>query len=70
MSGTVLPLLVPAPHWVPFFIQGSHPDSLGRQIPLQIKLFIGTWWDLLLVVQGGCTPVTKEVITHHLSNSG
>jgi hypothetical protein len=44
--------LVPAPHWVPLCIWGLHPNSLGGQIPLQIKLSIGTWWDLLPAVWG------------------
>jgi hypothetical protein len=59
--------LVPVPHWVPLCIQGPHPKV--RWIPLCIKLSTGPWWDLLPVIRG-CTPVTKEVITHHLHNPG
>jgi hypothetical protein len=52
MSGAPLPLLAPAPHCVPLCIRGPHPDSPGGWIPLWIKLSIGTWWDLLLAIQG------------------
>jgi hypothetical protein len=51
MSGAPLPLLVPVPHWVLLCIRGPQPDSPAGWIFLQIKLSIGTWWDLL-VVQG------------------
>jgi hypothetical protein len=48
----VLQKLVPVPHWVLLCIWGPHPNSPGGWIPLWIKLSIGTWWDLLQVVQG------------------
>jgi hypothetical protein len=44
--------LVSAPQQVPLCIWGLHPDSPGGQIPLWIKLSVGIWWDLLLVVWG------------------
>jgi hypothetical protein len=51
-SSAHLPLMVPAPHWVPLYIWGPHPDLTGGWIPLQIKLSVGTWCNLLLVVWG------------------
>jgi hypothetical protein len=32
--------------------RGPHPNLAGGWIPFQIKLFIGAWWDLLLMVRG------------------
>jgi hypothetical protein len=52
MSSASLPLLVPVPHQVSLCIGGPRPDLLGGWIPLQIKLSVGSWWDLLLVVWG------------------
>jgi hypothetical protein len=52
MSDVPFPSLVPVPHWVPLCIQGPHPNSPGGQIPLWIKLSIGTCWDLLPAVWG------------------
>jgi hypothetical protein len=51
-SGASLLSLVSAPQQVPLCIWGLHPDSPGGQIPLWIKLSVGIWWDLLLVVWG------------------
>jgi hypothetical protein len=42
--------LVPAPHRVPCASEAFTPDSLGGWIPLQIKLSLDTWSDLLPVV--------------------
>jgi hypothetical protein len=66
ISGAPLSSLVPASHRVPLCIRDPYPDSSGGWILLWIILSIGTWWDLLPVV-GGHNPVTREVITHHVS---
>jgi hypothetical protein len=51
-SGASLPSLVPETHWVPLCIWGLHLDLPGGWVPLWIKLSVGAWWDLFLVVQG------------------
>jgi hypothetical protein len=52
MSSAPFPFLVPTPHQVLLCIRGPHPNLPGEWIPLWIKLSIGTWWDLFLVVWG------------------
>jgi hypothetical protein len=52
MSSAPLRWLVPAPHRAPLSIRGPRPDLQEDESLLQIKLSVGAWWDLLLVVQG------------------
>jgi hypothetical protein len=67
----------PSPHWF-LYLTGFRcaskaltPTCQEDESPSASSLSFGSWWDLLLAVQGvGDAPVTREVVTHHLCNSG
>jgi hypothetical protein len=61
MSGAPLPLLVPVPYWVLLCIWGPHPTHWEEESPSGSSCpLVGSSPKGL----GGCTPVTREVITH------
>jgi hypothetical protein len=66
MNGAPLPSVVLVPHQVPVCIQGPDPTHQEDEYPSRsscplVPGGISSWQS------GGCTPVTREVINHHVS---
>jgi hypothetical protein len=61
-----VPKLVPAPQWVPLCIRGPRPNLLGGWIPPSGSSCPLAPGRISSQQSGGCTLVTREVITHHL----